>query len=547
MRWRAGSTHITPTRRQTVTLVDAETPVRSRLRRTMAWLWARPRLPLARWIIGVVVAALAGIVGERVGLAAQIAAATRALGFDAERAWLVGGFVLTLLAAGVSGLLFLRRSAAWTGAVLYFLMSSAWPLYFQAQHPTLGPDGQPQTLIPGALATVMATVIAVGSLLGAIGAALGEATGRLILPPLAVIATRLLARAPRQTTNGVAPSLRSALFALATAAALVATLVIAGAGVTPLLTFGAAPQLYQPAPPPQQERVPKGTTLTTTYTSAALGGATSKISVYLPPSYATQPERRYPVFYLLHGSPGAHTNWFGPGHATTTVDRLIATRAIQDVILIAPDGNGSTYRVAAWANSFDKRQRMEDAISFDLVRFVDERYRTLADAAHRIIGGLSEGGFGAANIALHHPDIFGAVVSLSGFFTADANPVFGASPLATPYRQFNSPAAYIDTPDGQRAAHRLVFVIGVGTADGSFYKSALAFSRRLGALGVEVHYLETSGGHSWAVWASQFGAALRLLPGVATPTTAPHGPPQSLGPLSRGSEARQRSSGTLRA
>jgi S-formylglutathione hydrolase FrmB len=65
---------------------------------------------------------------------------------------------------------------------------------------------------------------------------------------------------------------------------------------------------------------------------------------------------------------------------------------MRDTILVLPDGNGSITRSSEWANSFDSRQLMEDAIAQDLVAYVDAHFRTLAAPSYRAIGGLSEGG-----------------------------------------------------------------------------------------------------------------------------------------------------------
>jgi predicted alpha/beta superfamily hydrolase len=47
-----------------------------------------------------------------------------------------------------------------------------------------------------------------------------------------------------------------------------------------------------------------------------------KVSVYLPPSYGNDPNRRYPVVYLLHGY-GAHDDMFTGrlGNLTESADR----------------------------------------------------------------------------------------------------------------------------------------------------------------------------------------------------------------------------------
>src|SRR4051794_32217543 len=36
------------------------------------------------------------------------------------------------------------------------------------------------------------------------------------------------------------------------------------------------------------------------------------VSIYLPPSYKQQTNRRYPVVYLLHGYTNSDIGWFGP-------------------------------------------------------------------------------------------------------------------------------------------------------------------------------------------------------------------------------------------
>src|SRR5260370_42167030 len=124
---------------------------------------------------------------------------------------------------------------------------------------------------------------------------------------------------------------------------------------------------------------------------------------------------------------------------------LITAGKIRETIFVAPDGNGPDYRVSEWANSFDNRQRMEDSIVYDLVHEVDTHYRTLADPADRAIAGNSDGGFAAANIALHHPDVFDTVLSLGGSFVADDRPVFGVAPASIAYPRAKRPALYMTT------------------------------------------------------------------------------------------------------
>jgi enterochelin esterase-like enzyme len=451
------------------------------------------------------------------GIDRAVAEGMLSLSFDVERATFITMLGMALLSSMLAGFLGLRRSAAWVGGFLWFALGYVWAFAFQAQHPGAGPDGQPQILRQDTFVGVLLALLAIGLLVTAAGATLGEAAGRLLFPPLRILGVALLQRVrPYKGGDTAYQELRltRALWWLATAAALGVALALGGSQIGQLLTFGLSNQLYESALTGSRAQGPlrtHGAVRQGAFVSPALGGQRRLYSIYLPPSYNVFPDRRYPVLYLLHGSPGGHTNWFGGGHAATTADALFAQGAIRETILVAPDGNGTLYRVSAWANSYDRRQRMEDAIATDLVHYIDSQYRTLADRADRAIGGLSEGGYAAANIALHHPDVFGVAVPLSGYFVADNNPLFGPGPATTPYRILNSPALYAQTKEGKAAARRVTFVIGVGKGDGSFYKATRAFVAQLRALGTSLSYLEVSGGHSWTVWGQLLGLALRVI------------------------------------
>jgi len=174
---------------------------------------------------------------------------------------------------------------------------------------------------------------------------------------------------------------------------------------------------------------------------------------------------------------------------------------------VAPDGTGTYFPTSQWANSYNRLQRMEDAVAIDLVRWVDSHFRTLADPADRLIAGNSEGGYGAVNIALHHPELFGAAISLGGYFTAVGN-VFGLGPAADAYRAYNSPAQYVLTPAGKAAARRIRFVIGVGASDHTYYAAGLTFVNTLAGVGMGARLELDPGGHSWPIWSAQLGDAL---------------------------------------
>ena len=124
--------------------------------------------------------------------------------------------------------------------------------------------------------------------------------------------------------------------------------------------------------------------------------------VYLPPGYGSE-GRRYPVLYMLHGGGGSKDEWAAYG-LVDDVDRSIESKDIRPLIVVMPQGD-----LSYWVNWVDGGPRWGDYVARDVRRQVDATFRTLPDASHRAIGGLSMGGAGALQLAFNHPDIFQVV------------------------------------------------------------------------------------------------------------------------------------------
>lgn len=131
------------------------------------------------------------------------------------------------------------------------------------------------------------------------------------------------------------------------------------------------------------------------------------LTVYLPPSYETS-TKAYPVVYYLHGF-GDSARAFVVS-AKKQLDEMFAD-GTDEFILVGIDGNnksgGSFYVNSPVTGSF------EDYVTQEVVAYIDSSYRTLAAAASRGLCGFSMGGFGTVNLALKHPDIYGAMYAMS--------------------------------------------------------------------------------------------------------------------------------------
>ena len=225
--------------------------------------------------------------------------------------------------------------------------------------------------------------------------------------------------------------------------------------------------------------------------------------VYLPPSYrdaATQ-NRRYPTLYLLHGSPGSEYDWIKGGKAVQSADTLIGHGEIPELIMIFPEGNGRSGETSEWGNSFDQKQLMENFVALDLVRFIDQKYRTIPTPDYRAIGGFSMGGFGAMNIAVHHPDTFGSVISLAGYYIADGS-IWGQN---IDYMHANSPAYVLPANPN---AWKLRIFLGAATKDQPYYTGTQQFILELKALHLDYTFDLENGYHTWSIWEAQLYHAL---------------------------------------
>ncbi|MGH9885508.1 MAG: alpha/beta hydrolase [bacterium] len=183
--------------------------------------------------------------------------------------------------------------------------------------------------------------------------------------------------------------------------------------------------------PPAAEASPTPSRVVTEHFHSDALGVDKAVVVYLPRGYESQPARRWPVFYYLHGLGGNENNWTKNGELDAAADQLGLA-----AIVVMPDGDDGFYIDSQFKIDYDQcmkdgaglfmpAQQPHDAtcvrsrnyetyIAKDLVGWVDGHYRTIASREGRGIAGLSMGGFGAMELGLRHQDEFAAAASHSG-------------------------------------------------------------------------------------------------------------------------------------
>src|SRR5690349_15968934 len=186
-----------------------------------------------------------------------------------------------------------------------------------------------------------------------------------------------------------------------------------------IIGIALAPQLFAQVQTEVPPIVPNAKAVTVeriTIHGAALEGNLEKnavdrdVFVFLPPSYAQDKHRKYPVVYALHGYSISAEQWTKEIHVPQTIEGAFAL-GVKEMIVVVPDSktrhNGSMYSSSVTVGDF------ENFIARDVVAYIDQHYRTIPNRMSRGLVGHSMGGYGATRIGMKHSDVFGSLYIMS--------------------------------------------------------------------------------------------------------------------------------------
>ncbi len=204
--------------------------------------------------------------------------------------------------------------------------------------------------------------------------------------------------------------------------------------------------------------------------------------VYLPASYFTNPEKRYPVLYIQHGGGQDETSWFQGGKIDMILDNLIARGEAEEMMVVANTGD---VFIEGEDGLFHNGQ-LQEIIAKECIPHIDGKYRTIADRKHRAVCGLSMGGGHSRRIAFCHPELFANVGLFSSgerFPTTAADYDFG--PLLNDVEKFNE---LFD-----------VAFVTCGDADLRYDETEAQVNEYI-AKGLKLQFKGYQGQHEWNVW-----------------------------------------------
>jgi enterochelin esterase-like enzyme len=247
---------------------------------------------------------------------------------------------------------------------------------------------------------------------------------------------------------------------------------------------------------------------------------------YLPPQYFTDAQARFPVVYLLHGSPGRPADWFHAGGADG-VGRQLAAHG-HPTILVAPQLSQSWTDDPECVDGI--HEKVETHVFRVVIPTVDATFRTIADRTSRVFAGMSAGGYCALNLGLRHRNEVATIVDLSGYtvptHTGGLGKLFGTAAETAVRSVANSPKLYAGSLP-QNPVTRVW--LDAGTEDKTVVREMSDLAPVLTSRGVDVRWRVRSGGHTYWVWTAALQEALPWAiygaPGTALHNPSRPGPP----------------------
>ncbi len=236
--------------------------------------------------------------------------------------------------------------------------------------------------------------------------------------------------------------------------------------------------------------------------------------VMLPPSYAQDSVRRFPVAYYLHGLGDNEQSLVNLG-GWTIYDQLMREKKIGEFVLVAPAGFTSFY-----VNSKDGQFRYEDFFLHEFLPAMEKKYRIGNTRSQRGIMGISMGGYGALHYGFEYPEMFAAVSAnmpaliehLPRDFSQDwqrrlMGAIFGDPPDLAFYEKNSAFHLARTAPVSELKGMTIYFDCGADDRYG-FNTGTLAMDKLLTGRGVPHEAHIYPGGHNWQFALAHFAASL---------------------------------------
>ena len=271
---------------------------------------------------------------------------------------------------------------------------------------------------------------------------------------------------------------------------------------------GDSPAFYDARP------VPHGQVRMVLYESKAMG-VDRYMWVYTPPDY-DKTNKKYPVFYLLHGNGETQTGWVMNGRANIILDNLIADRKAVPMIVVMPHGHArqsasvGPYKQVVQPGATEGFEGMLNFTAFtnellgQVIPIIESDFRTIPDADHRAIGGLSMGAFQSIEIGFKHPELFHYVLAYSGGFGGLGPQAPGPIEDRSPWKEL------LANPEQTKKNLQLLF-LGAGDRETAMHEPGQRLVKLFKEKGVNADWKTYPGAHVFSVWRNDLNYTAPML------------------------------------
>jgi predicted alpha/beta superfamily hydrolase len=203
-----------------------------------------------------------------------------------------------------------------------------------------------------------------------------------------------------------------------------------------------------------------------------------EFNLYLPPCYSGEPERAYPILYLIPGRSSSYQAWFNAG-AAQVADGMIHAGEIPPFIIVSTSDTDNDLNA--------------DLIHNDLIPSIEENYRIRPERRFHAVAGASLGGVATYRIVFSDPARF-----------ASAG-IFGNGATAGEEDRIRGWLGAMKESDRPR-----VF-FNTGLSDTYMLDRAKVMISILDEFNISHSEIFSEGDHTYAYWMSNFKAYLRWL------------------------------------
>jgi len=232
----------------------------------------------------------------------------------------------------------------------------------------------------------------------------------------------------------------------------------------------------------------------------------AEVTIVTPPGYNPKGKRRYPVIYE---APYAFEHWNEAMGVSGLLDSLTDKGYMPAAIVVAMSTAGGPITDSECTDSFDGREWFDKYVVNQVVPYIDSHYLTIADARARATLGASQGGYCAPALASRHPDVFSTSISFSGYYHAGLLGPPSSIPFGTDKDFIDAGSPDVLLTRMSPAVRQTQYYIVIAKLDQALYgPEASRFATVLFSLDVPHELFDSTTPHGWTQMKREFQRAM---------------------------------------